>query len=271
MYILCAGCPSPDLLRRPPSRDRATSSSSARSPRLALTRSARCTRHAAQEAGQQAQEGCRGQGKSIPCRRPVRLRCPGALTLVLPPVLCHPPSSLIPCNSASLAPHAARALATAHLNAWLLASVILHALHRFPATAALLRTRPFPPLPQTFGLKNKNKSSKVQKQVQIIQQQESQKGRNKELKEKEKEKQALQERKRAEQAKKELEASLYTGPEIVQPKVPFGVGAFRSRHRLSRNHQAEIASTPRKTDPKTVVCAYFKAGRCQKGFVYQTL
>ncbi|BGP54312.1 Translation machinery-associated protein 46 [Rhodotorula sphaerocarpa] len=94
---------------------------------------------------------------------------------------------------------------------------------------------------KTFGLKNKNKSSKVQKQVQIIQQQESQKGRNKELKEKEKEKQALQERKRAEQAKKELEASLYTGPEIVQPKVPFGV------------------------DPKTVVCAYFKAGRCQKG------
>ncbi|POY72600.1 hypothetical protein BMF94_4428 [Rhodotorula taiwanensis] len=94
---------------------------------------------------------------------------------------------------------------------------------------------------KTFGLKNKNKSSKVQKQVQIINQQEAQKGRNKEVKEKEKEKERLAERKRAEQAKKELEASLYSGPEIVQPKVPFGV------------------------DPKTVLCAFFKAGRCQKG------
>lgn len=80
------------------------------------------------------------------------------------------------------------------------------------------------PTKQTFGLKNKNKSSKVQKQVQIINQQESQKGRNKEVLAKEKEKEKLAERKRAEQAKKELEASLYSGPEIVQPKVPFGVG-----------------------------------------------
>lgn len=94
---------------------------------------------------------------------------------------------------------------------------------------------------KTFGLKNKNKSSKVQKQVQIINQQESQKGRNKEALAKEKEKEKLAERKRAEQAKKELEASLYSGPEIVQTKVPFGV------------------------DPKTVLCAFFKAGRCQKG------
>ncbi len=86
------------------------------------------------------------------------------------------------------------------------------------------QTRLASPAKQTFGLKNKNKSSKVQKQVQIINQQESQKGRNKEALAKEKEKEKLAERKRAEQAKKELEASLYSGPEIVQTKVPFGVG-----------------------------------------------
>ncbi|BGO90105.1 hypothetical protein NBRC10512_004043 [Rhodotorula toruloides] len=94
---------------------------------------------------------------------------------------------------------------------------------------------------KTFGMKNKNKSAKVQKQVQIINQQEAQRGKNKEALEKAKEKERIAEKKRAEQAKKELEAQLYGGLDIVQPKVPFGV------------------------DPKSVLCAFHKAGRCQKG------
>lgn len=42
-------------------------------------------------------------------------------------------------------------------------------------------------------------------------------------------------------AKKEELAQLLAPTDIIQPKVPFGV------------------------DPKTVLCAFFKAGRCQKG------
>ncbi|GAA6021302.1 hypothetical protein JCM10207_002690 [Rhodosporidiobolus poonsookiae] len=94
---------------------------------------------------------------------------------------------------------------------------------------------------KTFGLKNKNKSAKVQQHVKILQQQAAQKGVNNEMKEKQKEKERLAEKKRQEQAKKDLEHSLYNSPDIVQPKVPFGV------------------------DPKTVLCAFHKAGRCQKG------
>jgi len=44
-----------------------------------------------------------------------------------------------------------------------------------------------------------------------------------------------------EMAKKEELAQLMAPTDIIQPKVPFGV------------------------DPKTVLCAFFKAGRCQKG------
>ncbi|GAA5844328.1 hypothetical protein JCM11251_001719 [Rhodosporidiobolus azoricus] len=94
---------------------------------------------------------------------------------------------------------------------------------------------------KTFGLKNKNKSAKVQQQVKILQQQAAQKGVNAEAKEKQKEKERLAEKKRQEQAKKDELHSLYNPLDIVQPKVPFGV------------------------DPKTVLCAFHKAGRCQKG------
>lgn len=75
-------------------------------------------------------------------------------------------------------------------------------------------------------MKNKGKSAKVQQQVKIIQQQEAQKGKNKESLEKEKEKQRINEKKKAEAAKRELDGQLYGVTEIVQPKVPFGVGAF---------------------------------------------
>ncbi|GAA5988068.1 hypothetical protein JCM11641_007919 [Rhodosporidiobolus odoratus] len=94
---------------------------------------------------------------------------------------------------------------------------------------------------KTFGLKNKNKSSKVQNQVKVLQQQAAQKGQNAEMKEKQKEKERLAEKKRVEQAKKDQMNALYNPLDIVQPKVPFGV------------------------DPKTVLCAFHKAGRCQKG------
>ncbi len=78
---------------------------------------------------------------------------------------------------------------------------------------------------QTFGLKNKGKSAKVQAQVKILQQQAAQKGVNNETaSEKKREKEALQEKKRREQAKKDELNALFTPLDIVQPKVPFGVG-----------------------------------------------
>ncbi|GAA5861211.1 hypothetical protein JCM8547_008520 [Rhodosporidiobolus lusitaniae] len=94
---------------------------------------------------------------------------------------------------------------------------------------------------KTFGLKNKNKSAKVQQNVKLLQQQAAEKGNNKEMKEKQKEKERIAEKKRLEQAKKDQLAELFNPLDIVQPKVPFGV------------------------DPKTVLCAFHKAGRCQKG------
>ncbi len=58
--------------------------------------------------------------------------------------------------------------------------------------------------------------------------------------EKEKEKQALADKKAAEQRKKEELSELFKPVQQVQ-KVPFG------------------------TDPKTVLCLFFKQGNCQKG------
>jgi hypothetical protein len=81
---------------------------------------------------------------------------------------------------------------------------------------------------QSFGLKNKNKSTKVQQQVKTIQAQQAAKGINQEVKDKQKEKERLQAKKALEQKKKDEISALFTGPEIVQPKVPFGVGAFFS-------------------------------------------
>lgn len=92
---------------------------------------------------------------------------------------------------------------------------------------------------KTFGMKNKNKSAKVQKFIATVQQQQAQAGKNKETLAKEKEKEAKLAQKKLDEQRKKLDAELY-GPVQVQ-KVPFG------------------------TDPKTVLCVYFKAGHCEKG------
>ena len=91
-----------------------------------------------------------------------------------------------------------------------------------------------------FGLKNKNKSSKVQAEVAKVKRQEAEAGNPRLRKE-------AEDRKRAQEAKKKdaetRKAELNELFNVVQPvqKVPFGV------------------------DPKTVLCAFFKAGRCEKG------
>lgn len=92
---------------------------------------------------------------------------------------------------------------------------------------------------KTFGLKNKNKSAKVQKQVQQIQAQAALAGKSKQALAKEKEKELRAKEKAEEEKRRKEEAALFK-PVQVQ-KVPFGV------------------------DPKTVLCAYFKAGTCEKG------
>ncbi|KAJ1033581.1 hypothetical protein NDA13_001569 [Ustilago tritici] len=89
---------------------------------------------------------------------------------------------------------------------------------------------------KTFGMKNK-KGGKGQKTVALIQQQQKMAGKSKEQLAREKQKE--QDKKAAAQAVKELAADPLFA--IVQPKVPFGV------------------------DSKTVTCAFWKAGRCDKG------
>jgi hypothetical protein len=88
---------------------------------------------------------------------------------------------------------------------------------------------------KTFGLKNKNKSKKVQQYVQQVQQQAkanaAQTGPSRH---------EIMARKKQEEAEK-LEMQKLLHATIIQPKVPFGV------------------------DPKTMLCAFFKAGQCQKG------
>ncbi|ODV59098.1 translation machinery-associated protein TMA46 ASCRUDRAFT_77491, partial [Ascoidea rubescens DSM 1968] len=88
---------------------------------------------------------------------------------------------------------------------------------------------------KTFGLKNKNKSSKVQKFVKQVESQANDglKKRQEALAQR-----RAEEKKAAELARKEA-ASLFTP--IIQQKVPFG------------------------TDPKSVLCAFFKEGMCNKG------
>jgi hypothetical protein len=93
---------------------------------------------------------------------------------------------------------------------------------------------------KTFGMKNKNKSAKVQRQVQMMQDQAARAGKSKEALAKEKEKEARLKEKAAEEKRKKEEAALLK-PTIVQVKVPFGV------------------------DPKTLLCAFYKAGQCEKG------
>ncbi|THU89696.1 hypothetical protein K435DRAFT_728875 [Dendrothele bispora CBS 962.96] len=92
---------------------------------------------------------------------------------------------------------------------------------------------------KTFGMKNKNKSAKVQKEVQRIQAQTANAGKSRALLEKEKERD-LRKKAQAEEEKKKKEEDALLRPVITQ-KIPFGA------------------------DPKTVLCAYFKAGQCDKG------
>jgi len=89
---------------------------------------------------------------------------------------------------------------------------------------------------KTFGLKNKNKSKKVQMYVKQVQKATAASFIDVKKKKEEDAKQAAKEAKRAH--KKEQDA-LFHGV-ISQPKVPFGV------------------------DPKTIACAFFKAGQCTK-------
>lgn len=92
---------------------------------------------------------------------------------------------------------------------------------------------------KTFGLKNKNKSARVQKQVAQIQAQAAVAGKSREALAKEKEKE-LRAKEKAEEEKRRKEEAALIKPVQAQ-KVPFGV------------------------DPKTVLCAFFKAGHCDKG------
>ncbi|KAI8980974.1 hypothetical protein BDB01DRAFT_794860 [Pilobolus umbonatus] len=88
---------------------------------------------------------------------------------------------------------------------------------------------------KTFGMKNKNKSAKVQRFIQQVQ---SQSKHNADLKNGPK--QTAAEKKLLEQQKKEELAALFNPVQTPQ-KVPFG------------------------TDPKTVLCMYFKEGKCDRG------
>ncbi|KAF8134899.1 hypothetical protein EV363DRAFT_1556516 [Boletus edulis] len=92
---------------------------------------------------------------------------------------------------------------------------------------------------KTFGLKNKNKSAKVQKQVQQIQAQAASSGKSKEALAKEKEKDLRAKEKLEEEKRKKEEAALLKP--VQAQKIPFGV------------------------DPKTILCAFYKAGSCEKG------
>ncbi|KAJ7830881.1 hypothetical protein B0H14DRAFT_2806023 [Mycena olivaceomarginata] len=88
-------------------------------------------------------------------------------------------------------------------------------------------------------MKNKNKSSKVKQEVARIQAQEAVTGKSRATVEKEKEQQMRAKEKLEAEKRKKEEAALLRP--VQSQKVPFGV------------------------DPKTVLCAFFKAGHCDKG------
>lgn len=92
---------------------------------------------------------------------------------------------------------------------------------------------------KTFGLKNKNKSAKVGKYVEQVQKQVNS-GNAKNAKSAEDLARQKKEQKKLEEARA-AELAALSKPVVQQQKVPFGV------------------------DPKTVLCAYFKAGQCSKG------
>jgi hypothetical protein len=89
---------------------------------------------------------------------------------------------------------------------------------------------------KTFGLKNKNKSKKVQNYVREVTKAADQTFTDKK---KQKELDDAKAKKEARKKNKEEMAELFKVA-IIQPKVPFGV------------------------DPKTIACAFFKAGQCKK-------
>ncbi|KAI3761789.1 hypothetical protein L1987_52211 [Smallanthus sonchifolius] len=86
---------------------------------------------------------------------------------------------------------------------------------------------------KTFGLKNKNKSKNVQKYVQSLQQNVQPKPDASKLAAK---------KKKEEEKAREKELNDLFKIAVVQPKVPVGV------------------------DPKSILCEFFKAGQCAKGF-----
>jgi hypothetical protein len=88
-------------------------------------------------------------------------------------------------------------------------------------------------------LKKKNNSARVQKQVAQIQAQAATAGKSPETLAKEKEKELRAKAKAEEEKRRKEEAALFKP--VQTQKVAFGV------------------------DPKTVLCDFFKAGRCEKG------
>ncbi|XP_028775970.1 zinc finger CCCH domain-containing protein 11 [Neltuma alba] len=86
---------------------------------------------------------------------------------------------------------------------------------------------------KTFGLKNKNKSKNVQKYVQSLKQS---------VQPKPDPSKTAAKKKKEEDKAKEKELNELFKMAITQPKVPVGV------------------------DPKSIVCEFFKAGQCTKGF-----
>ncbi|PAV16345.1 translation machinery-associated 46 [Pyrrhoderma noxium] len=92
---------------------------------------------------------------------------------------------------------------------------------------------------KTFGMKGKNSRAQVRKEVERIQVQSQNAGKSRQQQEKEKEN-ALREKQKLEEAKLAKEQAALIKPVQVQ-KIPFG------------------------TDPKTVLCQFFKQGICEKG------
>nr|KJB16863.1 hypothetical protein B456_002G251700 [Gossypium raimondii] len=86
---------------------------------------------------------------------------------------------------------------------------------------------------KTFGLKNKNKSKNVQKYVQNLKQS---------VQPKPDPSKTAQKKKKEEEKAKEKELNDLFKIAVTQPKVPVGV------------------------DPKSVLCEFYKAGQCVKGF-----
>ena len=91
------------------------------------------------------------------------------------------------------------------------------------------------------GLKNKNKSKKVQQYITAVAATASQTGKSrKQVKQEEEARKAKLEQKKAQEAAKKEQAELFKTV-IAETKVPPGV------------------------DPKSVLCEFFKAGKCSKG------